>query len=561
MHFSEMTYTRPDLVKAQALAENAISELDQSQNAGEAEKALLNWDKAQGLLESQVAMARLKFAQNTQDTEAKSENDFLNANLPHFQVSENKFLERLVNSPHRVELEKQFGTHAFKSWEVALQSFDERISGLTAEESKLCMEYQQLMAQIRIPFEGKEYTLSNIGPIAQSSDRTIRRNVAFAIDKSMQGHQQKLDELYHQLVQIRHQMGLKMGRDNYTSLGYDMMGRTDYNADDVAVFRQDVIDYLVPVCQEIRARHAQRLDVQDYMHYDEALHHKEGEAVPKGDEQWMRQQAHHMFKDLGEDFSSFYSMMENQGLMDLDNRETKAGGGFCTAFYEHDVPFIFANFNGTNGDVRVFTHECGHAYQRYASRNQPLRSYLWPTLEACEIHSMSLEFFTYPQMHYFFKEDTNRFILSHLEGALLFIPYGCAVDAFQHWVYDNPSASSEDRAAEWKRLETVFLPWRRYESGETYYDSGRIWQRQRHIYLRPFYYIDYCLAQSCALQFWAQAESDREDALNRYQALCKLGGAHSFTKLLTFAGLQNPFQKGTLKSIITKVTQTLANLE
>ena len=197
-------------------------------------------------------------------------------------------------------------------------------------------------------------------------------------------------------------------------------------------------------------------------------------------------------------------MMETQGLMDLDNREAKAGGGFCTAFYEHDVPFIFANFNGTNGDVRVFTHECGHAYQRYASRKQPLKSYLWPTWRP--VRSIRCLLSSSPTLKsYFFGEDANRFILSHLEGALLFIPYGCAVDAFQHWVYDNPSATPDDRAAEWKRLEGLFLPWRQYRSEEPYYSSGRFWQKQRHIYMRPFYYIDYCLAQS-ALQFWAQAE-------------------------------------------------------
>ena len=245
--------------------------------------------------------------------------------------------------------------------------------------------------------------------------------------------------------------------------------------------------------------------------------------------------------------------------MDLKSREGKSGGGYCTLFSNHEAPFIFANFNGTQGDVRVFTHECGHAFQSFSSRNQPLRYLIWPTYEAAEIHSMSLEFLTYPWMEEFFKEDTSRFKQSHLEGALLFIPYGAAVDEFQHLVYENPSASMEERAQMWLELEKTYLPHRLYQDNP-YFASGRFWQRQGHIYRRPFYYIDYCLAQICALQFWSLAEENRPETMQKYRYLCELGGSKPFTELLNEIQLQSPFRTGTLKQSIKAPLQELGIL-
>ena len=249
-------------------------------------------------------------------------------------------------------------------------------------------------------------------------------------------------------------------------------------------------------------------------------------------------------------------MMADCELLDLKARNGKAGGGFCANVPRYGVPFIFANFNGTQDDVNVFTHECGHAFQNWSSRDQSLLLYQWPTYEAAEIHSMSLEFLTYPYMEAFFGDDAARFIEGHLEDAILFLPYGCAVDEFQHRVYAEPDMTPAERAALWLELERTYLPHRRYTE-MPHMESGRLWQQQRHIFAMPFYYIDYCLAQTCALQMWHSATKDREDTMARYRTLCSLGGSKPFTELVAAAGLANPFTVGSLDAVCDAVAETL----
>ena len=270
----------------------------------------------------------------------------------------------------------------------------------------------------------------------------------------------------------------------------------------------------------------------------------------------MMERASEMFADLGRDFQQFFETMRNSELLDLRSRENKAGGGFCISLDRYGMPFIYANFNGTKDDVVVFTHECGHAFQTWACRPQPVSDYHFPTYEAAEIHSMSLEMLTLDEMDRFFEGDAERFKMAHLEGSILFIPYGTLVDHFQHWVYQNPASSSEDRAAKWLELEKVYLPHRNY-ADTPYYSSGRIWQRQRHIYCDPLYYIDYCLALTCALQFWEQSQDDRAGAMQRYRELCRKGGSESFLDLVAGAGLVSPFSEDALPSVCAAISEAI----
>ena len=242
----------------------------------------------------------------------------------------------------------------------------------------------------------------------------------------------------------------------------------------------------------------------------------------------------------------------------------KAGGGFCTSFPTYNVPYIFANFNGTQGDVEVFTHEMGHAFQYWQSRNLPVFDYLWPTLESCEIHSMSLEFLTWSQMDEFFAKDSDhgsaseadRFREIHLAHSILFLPYGCAVDRFQHLVYANPTATPEERNQMWQQIEARYLPWRDY--GDLAHPSqGGLWQEKQHIYCYPFYYIDYTLALCCAMQFWVKASSDQESTLEEYIALCRRGGQAPFQELVKSANLVSPFQPGCLAEVVSKAREFL----
>ena len=200
-------------------------------------------------------------------------------------------------------------------------------------------------------------------------------------------------------------------------------------------------------------------------------------------------------------------------------------------------------------DVEVVTHEAGHAFAAYMNRDRIPYSYVWPSMEACEVHSMSMEFFAWPWADGFFGADARKFRYSHLAGALTFIPYGTMVDHFQHIVYEHPELTPAQRHEEWKKLAAIYQPWMRLDGEIPFYGAGEYWQRQMHIYQSPFYYIDYCLAQTVSLQFWAMLQKDRADAWSHYMAYTKQGGSRTFTELLKNAGLTTPFEESCLRGV------------
>src|SRR5690606_28092373 len=196
----------------------------------------------------------------------------------------------------------------------------------------------------------------------------------------------------------------------------------------------------------------------------------------------------------------------------------KQGGGYCTYIPEYKSPFIFANFNGTSHDVDVLTHEAGHAFQVYSSRDL-LPEYRWPTMEAAEIHSMSMEFLAWPWIDQFFLEDTPKYKFNHLAGAISFLPYGVLVDEFQHHIYEKPGLTPDERKALWRKLEKKYMPFKDY-GDDAFMEKGTYWLRQGHIFSAPFYYIDYTLAQVCAFQYWIKHQANRKEALESYLKLC-----------------------------------------
>jgi M3 family oligoendopeptidase len=462
----------------------------------------------------------------------------------------------LLASRWREDLARQFGPQALALWECDVASFDPAIEDDLVRQAELAARYTELLASPQFEFAGERLTLSEMGKFSEYPDRDLRRQAA-EVRWGWFGEQQaSLDELYGQLVALRHGMARKLGQPNFIPVAYQWMHRTDYGQAEVEQFRREVCEHVVPLTVAIRAQQARDLGIDPLMAWDEGLHDPAGNPRPQGDHDWMLERAGQMFSSLDDDMAAFFAQMRRSWLMDLKSRPGKAGGGYCDSLPDLGLPFIFANFNGSKGDVEVFTHEMGHAYQAYCSRNQPLSDYLWPTAEACEIHSMGLEFLTWPAMEQFFEADAQRFRKLHLIGSLLFLPYACVVDHFQHLAYASPEASSDERAAMWRELERQYLPTLQW--GDLAHPaSGRRWQAQLHVYLHPFYYIDYALALTCALQLWVLSEQDRAQALTRYRDLCQRGGAEPFAALVQSAGLQSPFAPGCLRDVVAHAAERL----
>jgi len=238
----------------------------------------------------------------------------------------------------------------------------------------------------------------------------------------------------------------------------------------------------------------------------------------------------------------------------------KAGGGYCDFLPLYKSPFIFANFNGTSGDIDVLTHECGHAFEAWLTRDMEIYEHTSIGMETAEVHSMSMEFFTEKWMHLFFGKDTAKYLYMHLASAIVFIPYGCMVDEFQHIIYENPDLTPAERKDTWMNLEKIYRPHMDYED-DPFFGKGGYWQRQAHIYERPFYYIDYCLAQTCALQFRIRMEQDFRSAWEDYVNLCRKGGKLKFSELIRQAGLISPFDDGCIKYIANNIEILLNNYE
>ncbi|MBD2564433.1 MULTISPECIES: M3 family oligoendopeptidase [Nostoc] len=554
--FADITAETPTLLSVTAEYQVIQTQLNQAQTSEQRKIVIEQWDALRRRLSTWRELTQLHFHQDTQNPEYKTALDYCSELSPSLTALEVDLKRQLIQSPDRAELEQSFGRQAFLLWEADITTFEKAIAANLVEESKLTNEYTELIALAKLEFQGEQVNLSGLQPYLQSKNRDIRHQAEQCRWQFFEQNQDRFDQLFDRLVKLRDRMAKKLGYENYIALGYRRMRRVDYDQTDVERYRDQVVQEVVPLAIKLIRQQAQRLNLDTVYFWDESVFDAEGSPAPIGDHDWMLERAQKMFDAMNPSLGGFFSMMVEQHLLDLQNRPGKAGGGFCTSFATYDMPYVFANFNGTKNDVQVFVHEIGHAFQMWRSRHLPVFDYLWPTLESCEIHSMSLEFLTRSQMEKFFGDQAERFRRQHLAWSILFLPYGVAVDHFQHLVYANPEATPQERHQMWQQMEARYLPWRQY-GDLNYLNKGGLWQDKQHIYCSPFYYIDYTLAGCCALQFWIKAEEDYSQALADYIALCDRGGSASFRELVRSANLISPFEPGALTKVVEKVRQTL----
>jgi len=556
MKFNDLPYTRPDIASLESKFLKLLSAFEKAQNAERQNEVITEINKLRNDFSTAQNLVHIRYTVNTTDKFYESEQDFFDKSSPVFEGLVHRYYQALVKTPYRAELESRWGKQLFDIAATTLKTFDPGIIEDLKKENELKSEYTKLIASARIMFEGEERNLMGLVPFELSTDRSMRMRASEAKFGFLSDNEQKLDQLYDDLVKVRTRMAKKLGYENFVRLGYARMNRTDYSADDVKYYREQILEHVVPATTTLRQRQAHRLGIFEFKYFDEHLNYKTGNAKPKGDSDWILRQGMKMYHELSKETDEFFNFMVQHEFMDLVNKKGKAGGGYCSYLANYKAPFIFSNFNGTSNDIDVLTHEAGHAFQCYMSRNFEMPEYHWPTFEACEIHSMSMEFFTWPWMESFFKEDTDKYTYAHLSGSLLFLPYGAAVDEFQHFVYENPEATPAERKKEWRKIEKKYLPHRDY-AGNMYLENGGFWQKQSHIYQTPFYYIDYTLAEICALQFWSRCARDRREAWDDYVTLCKAGGSKPFLSLVQLAGLESPFKENIVPRVVHEVTNWL----
>ncbi len=562
MKFSEMNYERPDVDELKAQIGALTERLRAAESYGEAKEVFLERETLEKHVDTMGTLAHVRHSIDTRDEFYDAEMKFWDQARPLLSESIQAWTKAMLEGKFRADFSAEYGDLMFINAEMELKTFSPEIIPELQKENELVTAYEKLLASAQIPFEGRTYTISQITPLKNDADDARRLAAWKAEGQWYKDNQKELDDLYDQLVHLRDSMGRKLGYDGYTTLGYYRMGRNCYTKDDVEKFRKAVVKYLVPVADQIYREQAKRLGKEYPMSFaDNALAFRSGNPKPSGTPDDILAHGKKFYDELSPETSEFFRTMLDNELMDVLSTEGKAGGGFCTSLSEYEVPFIFANFNGTQHDVEVITHEAGHAFAGWLNRDRVPMSYCWPGMEACEVHSMSMEFFAWPWSEGFFGEDTRKFYYSHLSGALTFIPYGTMVDHFQHVVFEKPDMTPRERHDVWKELLGVYMPWMKLDGDIPFYSESEGWQRQHHIYSFPFYYIDYCLAQTVSLQFWAMIQKDVKDAWEHYMAYTKQGGSRVFTDLLKNAGLKTPFDEECLRGVCEAANEWLSEFD
>lgn len=556
MKFSDMPYERVDFEQVGRELAGLIRELEEAKSGEEQFAVHQRYYKLTDHVQTLMTIASIRHDGNTVDEFYEKERNYYDETIPVFQNQVLEYMQKLYASPYREYLESKIGPVAFKNMEVSMKAFDERVIALCQEENALTTEYDKLIASAKIPFDGKELNLSLLRPYLVNPDREIRRQAWQKMSGFFLENQEQLDTLYDKLVKNRTAQAKAMGYENYLELGYYRMGRNCYGQKEVESFRRQIKEYFVPFTEKLHERRRQRLGLEKLSYIDEAVYFSQGNPAPTGTPEEILQAGQKMYHELSPETGEFFDFMLNNQLFDVLGRKNKKAGGYMTYMPDYRSPFIFANFNGTSADVDVITHECGHAFQGYLSGQDPIREHAEIGMETAEIHSMSMEFITENWMELFFGDRKQDYIDMHLEDSAIFIPYGCMVDEFQHIVYEHPEMTPAERNAAWLKLEAEYRPHMDYEDNP-YFGKGAFWQKQLHIYNSPLYYIDYCLAQTCALQYKIWKDENFQEAWASYLKLCKLSASDFFTNMIPAVGLICPFDEGCIRQLVEKLEKAI----
>ena len=552
MKFRDMPYQRVDFAQVESRMKELMEAFDGAADGPGQFAVHEQYYELMDQVNSLVTIGNIRFDVDTADTFYSQEHEYYDQQLPVFRNLVLEYEKKLYDSPYRAYLEEKIGPVAFKNMEIARKAMDEKLIPLMQEENTLVMEYNKLIAGAKIDFDGKELNLSLMRPYTVSRDRQVRQAAWGKISAFFQENKEQLDQIFDKLVKNRTAQAQKMGYGNYLELGYYRMNRNCYGKEEVEAFRSQVKACFVPFAEKLHERRRQRLGLDELKFYDEAVYFPEGNPAPIGTPDQILAAGQKMYRELSPETGEFFDFMMENELFDVLGRKTKRAGGYMTYIPLYNSPFIFANFNGTSGDVDVITHECGHAFQGYLAGKDPIREHVDITMETAEIHSMAMEFFAEKWMPLFFGERAGDYVDMHLEDAAAFIPYGCMVDEFQHIVYGNPGMTPEERNAAWLELEKAYRPHMDYQ-GDLFLAQGGFWQKQLHIYNYPLYYIDYCLAQTCALQYKVKMDGDFKGAWESYLRLCKMSASDFYTNMIREVGLGSPFEPGCLKNIVEKL--------
>lgn len=537
--------------------------IDQIESANAAETAdtwleLYNeWNSLKSFVGSEGSRRSHALSKDMDNEEAEAREKYFREEIaPVFDNGESTMVKALLDTRHKDAIIERYGSHLFELLATAVEPLAPVNSSLRVKVSDLVNQYDKIMASGEVEVEGKTVTLA-VARSLQGSENPATRKAAFiAWREWMQEHRDEIAAIFNQIVELRNQMAQNLGHENYIRLGYKGMGRTDYGVEEAAQFRKNIRTYAVPLLQKLYEHQAQEHGDSTLKPWDVAF--TPSLNLPSGiaPVETQIEKAQQVFNKLSPVLASHFKRMREENLIDLENRKGKRAGAYCTSFSDEGRVAILCNSTGDEDDVRTLMHEMGHAFQGWESQPIEAVDLQWPTSDACEVHSMGMEYLSMKHMDEFFNaEDAAKFRQNRWKQAVTLVCYIAVVDEFQHWLYENPNATPDERDTAWNRIAEIYQPGVDYTGYEQY--KALRWYAQGHIFWMPFYYIDYAIAETGAMQLGMLDANNPEKAMETYLELCRMGGTKSVLDIFSTVGLRSPFEPTLMKDLMQHAANEL----
>ncbi len=533
----------------------------QTASAAGLERWLLDWSELNAALDEEASRRYIAMTCHTDDAGAeKAYLHFVEQVEPQLKPRQFALEKIYVAHPQRGQLPAKRFEVFNRDVKNHVELFRPENVALETEEAKLCQHYQKLIGAQTVKFCGEEKTLVQMGRYLEEPDRALRQEAWELVARRRLQDADKCEEVFDQLIQLRTRIAKNAGFDNYLLYIFRQKCRFDYTPADCVQFHGAVEKEIVPAVREIQSERKRQLKLEKLRPWDLAVDPQNRVPLkPFAEVGGMVSRTQKIFNRLDEGLAAGFQQMQDLKLLDLDNRKGKAPGGYQSTLSEARVPFIFMNAIGVQRDVETILHEAGHAFHAQATRDEDLYPYRSAPIEFCEVASMSMELLGNEFLEEFYPvAEANRARKSHLEGIIGFFPWMATVDAFQHWVYTHAGQSRAERKAAYMELMDRFggdVDWSGYEEARAH-----SWHRQLHIFIHPFYYVEYGIAQLGALQVWANSRRDKVKALNDYKQSLVLGGSRPLPELFAAAGCRFQFDAATIRPLIQLAGNELKKL-
>ena len=516
-----------------------------------------DWNSLKSFVGSEGSRRSHALSKDMNNAESEEKEKYFREEIaPVFDDGESALVNALLASKHKNAIADKFEAHLLELLATTVEPLAPVNSKLRVKISDLVNQYDKIIAGGEVEVQGKTVTLAVARSLQHSENQETRKAAFIAWREWFLEHRSSIVELFNQIVALRHEMATNLGHENFIHLGYLGMGRTDYGIEEAAQFRRNIRTYAVPLLQKLYEQQAQEHNEASLkpwnVGYTPSLNLPNGVAPVET----QIENAQRVFDRLSPVLAAHFRRMREEDLIDLENRKGKRAGAYCTSFSDEGRVAILCNSTGDEDDVRTLMHEMGHAFQGWESQPIEAVDLQWPTSDACEVHSMGMEYLSMKHMEEFFsKEDSSKFRRNRWKQAVSLVCYIAVVDEFQHWIYENPNATAEERDTAWNRISDIYQPGVDF-NGYEHFKALR-WYAQGHIFWMPFYYIDYAIAETGAMQLGRMDAENPEKAMETYLELCRMGGTKSVLDIFKSTGLRSPFDPTLMKELMQHAADEL----